>query len=68
MGKKRIRKSYKSAGLHSNVSGKHKYDLWSPADRAIFKVRAKKQGKRVCYTVPNPDKNNTKERFIRVCE
>ena len=30
------------------------------------KVSAFKKGKRVMITVPNPDKNNTKERFIRI--
>lgn len=65
MGKKRLRKKVTSRGLRKNVATK--FDLWSPLERALFKVEARKKGKRVCETIPNPDKNNTKERFIRVC-
>lgn len=67
MGKKRIRKSYQSAGKHSNVSAKHNFDVWSKIERELFKIKARAKGKRVCETIPNPDKNNTKARFIRVC-
>lgn len=67
MGKKVKRKKYTSKGERSNVSAKHKFDLWSPIEREIFKVRALAAGKRVCETIPNPDKTNTKARFIRVC-
>lgn len=67
MGKRRVRKKYTSQGQRKNVANKHNFDLWGPIDRALFKLRAKKAGKRVCETIPNPDQNNTKERFIRVC-
>ena len=67
MGKKKLRKKYSSSGKCKNVSNKHKFDMYSVLDRAIFKAEAKAKGKRVCETIPNPDKNNTKERFIRVC-
>lgn len=67
MGKKRLRKKTTSKGLYKSVANKHKFDLWSPLERALFKVEARNKGKRVCETIPNPDKNNTKERFIRVC-
>lgn len=65
MGKKRTRKKVTSRGLRKNVATK--LNLWSPLERALFKVEARNKGKRVCETVRNPDKNNTKERFIRVC-
>jgi hypothetical protein len=68
LGKKKHRKSYKSKGSGiKNVSEKHKFDLWSSLDRALFKAQALAKGKRVCYTIPNPDKSNTKARFIKVC-
>lgn len=67
MGKKVKRKKYTSKGERSNVSAKHTFDLWSPIERAIFKAKALAEGKRVCFTIPNPDKTNTKARFIRVC-
>lgn len=67
MGKKRIRKKKTSSGVHSNVATKNKFDTWSIFDRELFKIRALAKGKRVCYTIPNPDKENTKARFIRVC-
>jgi hypothetical protein len=67
LGKKRSRKTYKSKGLYSNVANKHKFDIWSSLDRALFKAEALAAGKKVCYTIPNPDKENTKARFIKVC-
>lgn len=68
MGKKRIRKKKVSKGLHSNVANKHKLIKWDILDRALFKVEALAKGKRVCFTIPNPDKSNTKARFIKVCQ
>ena len=65
MGKKRLRKKMTSKGQRRNVATK--FDLWSPIDRALFKIEALAKGKRVCETIPNPDKTNTKARFIRVC-
>ena len=67
MGKKRLRKKTTSQGQRKNVANKHKFDLWSPIERELFKVRALAKGKRVCETIPNPDRENTKARFIRVC-
>lgn len=67
MGKKRSRKKYVSSGSRSNVASKHKFDTWTILDRALFKAKARAAGKRVCETIPNPDKTNTKARFIRVC-
>ena len=68
MGKKRLRKKYTSAGVNSNVATKHKFDTYNILDRELFKIRALAKGKRVCFTIPNPDKENTKARFIRVCQ
>lgn len=67
MGKKVKRKKYVSKGLRNNVATENKFDVWSVIDRALFKVQARRAGKRTCETIPNPDKTNTKERFIRVC-
>lgn len=68
MGKKRIRKKYVSSGQRKNVATKNKFDTWNMFDRELFKIRALAKGKRVCFTIPNPDKTNTKARFIRVCK
>ena len=65
LGKKRTRKKVTSQGLRRNVATK--FDLWSPLERALFKVEARNKGKRVCETIRNPDKNQTNARFIRVC-
>lgn len=67
MGKKRLRKKTTSQGLRNNVANKNKFDLWGPIDRELFKVKAIAAGKKVCYSIPNPDRENTKARFIRVC-
>lgn len=67
MGKKVKRKKYTSKGERRNVSAKHTFDLWSLVEREMFKAKALAAGKRVCFTIPNPDKTNTKARFIRVC-
>ena len=56
-----------SKGERRNVSKANSFDTWGVIDRAIFKVEALAAGKRVCFTIPNPDKANTKARFIRVC-
>jgi hypothetical protein len=66
MGKKRTRKNYTSKGQRNNVATKHLVDCWDVLDRAIFKAEALAKGKRVVTTIPNPDKENTKARFIKV--
>lgn len=67
MGKKVKRKKYVSKGERRNVSMANSFDVWGTIDRALFKAKARAKGKRVCETIPNPDKSNTKARFIRVC-
>ena len=66
MGKKVKRKKYISKGERRSVADTP--DTWSPTQRELFKVKALAMGKRVCFTIPNPDKTNTKARFIRVCQ
>lgn len=68
MGKKVKRKKYTSNGERRNVSAENSFDTWSLLDRELFKAKALAAGKRVCRTIPNPDKTNTKARFIRVCQ
>lgn len=65
MGKKRCRKSYTSKGQRKNVA--QKFDIWDSLDRALFKVKALKAKKRVCQTIPNPDKEARNKPFIKVC-
>lgn len=67
MGKKRCRAKYRSKGERSNVASKHKFDVHSSIDRALFKVKARRAGKRVVETIANPNKEETNRRFIRVC-
>lgn len=68
LGKKvRCRKTYTSKGQRKNVSNENRFDTWDVWDRALFKLKAIASKKRTCKTVPNPDPENTKERFIRVC-
>ena len=38
----------------------------TPLQKLLDKQEAWKQGKRVMLTVPNPNKNETKKRFVRV--
>lgn len=38
----------------------------TPLQKLLDKQEAWKQGKRVMLTVPNPNKNETKARFVRV--
>ncbi len=66
MGKKRLRKKYTSKGSMKTVANKHSFDIWSPVDRALFKAKALAAGKRVVNTIPNPNKEDTRARFIKV--
>lgn len=74
MGKKRTRAKQVSKGItHQNpkcMGNKISKDLrreWNQSDaRVNAQLTAFLKGKNVMLTVPNPDKNNTKERFIRV--
>lgn len=70
MGKKRSRASQTSQGKHcqkrtpSQKERRIEYKL--SGERSTNQWRAFIKGKNVILTIPNPDKNNTKERFIKV--
>jgi hypothetical protein len=60
----------KSAGIHSNVSRSivksQRRDYMESSDRIMNQLLAHKRGKRVMLTIPNPNKNETNKKFIRV--
>lgn len=64
LAKVRTRKKYISKGQRKNVADK--FDIHTAVDKAMFKLDALRKKKKVYNTIPNPDKANTKERFIRV--
>jgi len=70
MGKKRQRAKQVSKGIHHQKPNrwvKMARREWNGSDaQHAAKLQAFMAGKNVMLTVPNPDKNNTKERFIRV--
>lgn len=70
MGKKRSRDTQTSKGQRSNVNKKIRNDVrrdyMDSLDRSINQMKAYANGKRVMLTVPNPNKNETNKRFIRV--
>ena len=59
-----------SAGIHSNVSKKITNALrrayMQSGERIMNQLMAWKRGKNVVVTIPNPNKNDTRARFIRV--
>lgn len=67
---KSTKAKYVSAGLVPTVNKKLlnalRREYMQSAERLINQQIAFYKGKRVVFTVPNPDKNNTKERFIKV--
>ena len=68
--RKSASKGYQSKGQRPNVRKDirkaMRRDYVGSVEQMNNKIHALKAGKRVMITVPNPDKNNTKERFIRV--
>ena len=64
------RKSYKSKGQRPNVRKDIRKalrrDYLASGDQLLNKLDAHLKGKRVMEIVPNIDKSNTKERFIRL--
>jgi ribosomal protein L21E len=70
MGKKRSRDSQTSKGQRPNVNKKIRNDVrrdyMDSLDRTINQMKAYAKGKRVMLTVPNPNKNETNKRFIRI--
>ena len=72
MGKKKSRAHQVSKGERKNVDPKlcaatrKMRDEADPFRRIQDQLNAFHRGKNVVLTIPNPDKNNTNERFIRV--
>lgn len=63
MAKKRKRVKYVSKGERRNCADKVKP---SAADKLFNKLNARLRGKKVWDTIPNPNKQETNKRFIRV--
>ena len=63
-------KGYTSKGQRPNVRKDirkaQRRDYVGSIAQIANKLEAHLQGKKVMVTIPNPDKNNTRERFIRV--
>ena len=68
MAKKRERSKYTSKGERQSVSQKTLNAMRADraSDRVMDQLKAFRKNKRVMVTIPNPDKSNTKERFIKV--
>jgi len=68
-GKKSSGKTYTSKGEHKNVSKWLKKavrrDYMASNMRIINQLDAMKKGKRVVFTIPNPNPNETNKRFIK---
>jgi len=69
MGKKTSRAKYSSKGQRSSVSKdtiKAVRADKSELDKILNKLKVWATGKKVMVTIPNPNKNETNKRFIRV--
>lgn len=70
MGKKRLRKSQTSKGIHGTVNGsilkELRQEYLASPDRILNQLKAHRAGKKVMVTIPNPNKNQTNKRFIRI--
>lgn len=69
MGKKTKRAKYTSKGGPSSVNKKTLKAMRADrteADVMMDKLKVWSRGKRVMVTIPNPNKNETNKRFIRV--
>ena len=70
MGKKKSGTTYTSKGQRPNVSKDtrkmQRRAYLKSLDRNLNQIIAWRKGKRVMLTVPNPNKNETNKRFIRV--
>ena len=69
MAKKATGKTYTSKGQRPNVAKSTKKavrrEYMASGQRMLNQLEAIKRGKRVVLTVPNPDKNDTKRRYIK---
>jgi len=63
-------KGFISKGIHSNVDRKVKNAMRSEylqsSDRVMNQLSALKKGKDVVMTIPNPNKEQTNKKFIKV--
>ena len=70
MGKKKLRATYVSKGqrnsVNKNITKAIRRDYMTTNDRILNQLKALEKGKRVVFTVPNSNPNNTKERFVKV--
>ncbi len=69
MGKKRSRDSQTSKGQRPNVTKDIRKAMrrdTSEIDKHLNKMKAFAKGRNVMLTIPNPNKNETNKRFIRV--
>ena len=70
MGKKKSGTTYTSKGQRPNVSKAtqklQRRAYMESLDRSVNQTNAWRAGKRVMLTVPNPNKNETNKRYIRV--
>tara|TARA_Y100000996_G_scaffold382095_1_gene337086 strand:+ start:290 stop:553 length:264 start_codon:yes stop_codon:yes gene_type:complete len=67
MGRKKSRDKYVSQGLRKNVSRRWlKLTRKDNDDRLFNQWDAFMKGKNVMLTIPNPNKNETNKRYIRV--
>ena len=66
-GKKSSDKNYTSKGERRNVvNGKRKSGNKSELETASNKMKAFRKGKMVWLTIPNPNKNETNKKFVKV--
>jgi hypothetical protein len=69
MGKKSSRAKYSSKGQRDSVSKETTKAMRrdkSELDKILNKLKVWATGKKVMVTIPNPNKNETNKRFIRV--
>jgi hypothetical protein len=63
-------KKYTSKGQRPNLTKKiinaARSEYLQSAERVMNQLHAFRKGKNVVVTIPNPDKNNTKARFIKI--
>ena len=70
MGKKRLSSGYQSKGerdcVNRSVVKATRRDYMNSTERITNQLAAFLRGKNVMLTIPNPNKNETNKRFIRV--
>lgn len=66
MGKKKQRAKYTSKGERASVAKKNKVTETTYLDTQINKWNAFLSGKNVMFTIPNPNPNDTRARFVKI--